>query len=609
MEEVESESHSDENSPHCDQMKDSSLTQTEHGSHVPLRHNYAGGEDEVGLLLNNCKKDSLALQPVYRYVKIIEAFLGWERIPKDFNLDKYGGSDRLLVDKGCCSSKDGPLDEIEINVDDEREHKDTVVRVCDSCVCCNEEHNLEENRNVDLKNCEIVLTELLNEKDKTDINFREGGSGSNCPQTIYRSEVKLVVEDYRINPNSKARHLESRGYLAEITANMDESLVHKSETPDYGLIKEEAKGNPASDDGNKCASGSNGCIKTVEMVNGVTCHSIENTDASEVIDKLDEAKIDMTNDHDQVVIISDSDSRIDAYQANLDYQNERNKSITKSTEQNKEIEEIDFREKNTLEKIEESSRLSNGKPVQSSFEEKKPKSMKKTDLKVYIQFDDEQSRQSESKNIASGQTRRASRRLSFFSGDTICGMGIFRPRWLQPYATVKVYVILYSIIGILHGSYYSYLIGTLSTLEKRFAFKSRISGVIMITDEITPLLLGVFIGYYAGKANRPRMISFGMLLSALCCFASCLPYFIYGPVQHLTLANVENDTGSEFCESGVSGSCSYDDRPPTLSAVLILMLGSFFKGFGNLSYYAIGLAYLDDNSDKKSTPIYLGKFF
>ncbi|KAG8187152.1 hypothetical protein JTE90_020030 [Oedothorax gibbosus] len=50
--------------------------------------------------------------------------------------------------------------------------------------------------------------------------------------------------------------------------------------------------------------------------------------------------------------------------------------------------------------------------------------------------------------------------------------------------------------------------------------------------------------------------------------------------------------------------CDEDDRPPTLAAVLFLMLGSFLKGFGNLAYYAVGLAYMDDNAKKKNTPIY-----
>lgn len=192
--------------------------------------------------------------------------------------------------------------------------------------------------------------------------------------------------------------------------------------------------------------------------------------------------------------------------------------------------------------------------------------------------------------------------------DTVCGIGCFKPQWLQPWATARVYLVLYCMIGILSGSYYSYLIGTMSTLEKRFSFKSKISGIIMTVDEITPLFLGVLVGYFGGRAHRPRVVAFGMLMSSICCFVSALPYFIYGAAKHLNVKSFRNDTGLEMCDSDVGEeNCDSDDKPPTMAPILILMFGSFLKGFGNLAYYAVGLAYMDDNSKQKNTPMYLGE--
>ncbi|CAL1277917.1 unnamed protein product [Larinioides sclopetarius] len=196
--------------------------------------------------------------------------------------------------------------------------------------------------------------------------------------------------------------------------------------------------------------------------------------------------------------------------------------------------------------------------------------------------------------------------------DIVCGIGCFKPRWIQPWATSRVYLILYSIIGILSGSYYSYLIGAMSTLEKRFAFKSKTSGFVMMLDEITPLLLGIFIGYFGGKSHRPRMVGFGMILSSICCFISALPYFIYGPATHLSLgySTIDNEKKLELCNTEArEGFCDDEDRLPTLTPVLLLMLGSFLKGFGNLAYYAVGLAYMDDNAKKKNTPMYFAIAF
>lgn len=194
-----------------------------------------------------------------------------------------------------------------------------------------------------------------------------------------------------------------------------------------------------------------------------------------------------------------------------------------------------------------------------------------------------------------------------YDEDTSCGFAIFKPRWLQSFATARAFVILYSMMGVLQSAYYSTLIGSLSTLEKRFAFKSKVSGVIMSVDEITPVLLGIIIGYYATKVHRPRMISIGMLLSSGCCFVSCLPYFIYGPMRIPNFNDINSNTGPNFCDSKTETEYCDPDRPQNLFAVLLLIFGSFLKGFGNLVYYTVGLSYLDDNTSKKSTPIYLGK--
>lgn len=194
--------------------------------------------------------------------------------------------------------------------------------------------------------------------------------------------------------------------------------------------------------------------------------------------------------------------------------------------------------------------------------------------------------------------------------DTICGIGGFNPKWLQSWATPRVFLTLYSLLGVISGMYYTYRVGALTTLEKRFSFNSQMSGTIMMVDEVTPVFLGAIIGYFGGKTHRPRMFGIGMLLSTFCCFVSALPYFIYGPSSHLNIQNVQNKSGIEICEDEIrKENCNADDRPPTVAAVFFLMLAGFFKGFGNLAYYSIGLSYMDDISKKKNTAIYFAVVF
>lgn len=60
--------------------------------------------------------------------------------------------------------------------------------------------------------------------------------------------------------------------------------------------------------------------------------------------------------------------------------------------------------------------------------------------------------------------------------DTVCGIWLFKPKWLQLFASKKVYVIIYGLIGLNQFMVSSYFSGTLTTMEKRFKLSSQMSG-------------------------------------------------------------------------------------------------------------------------------------
>jgi hypothetical protein len=60
--------------------------------------------------------------------------------------------------------------------------------------------------------------------------------------------------------------------------------------------------------------------------------------------------------------------------------------------------------------------------------------------------------------------------------DTACGIGAFRPRWLQTLASKKAYVLVYGLIGTAILAMVCYFVATISTIEKRFKIPSRTSG-------------------------------------------------------------------------------------------------------------------------------------
>lgn len=194
--------------------------------------------------------------------------------------------------------------------------------------------------------------------------------------------------------------------------------------------------------------------------------------------------------------------------------------------------------------------------------------------------------------------------------DTRCGMGPCKPNWLQRFADPKVYLIIYCTVGVIEGAHFTYFVGVLSTLEKRFAFESKISGIILIADNISGALLSLIIGYYGGKWHKPRLIAFGMVMVSISSFLCTIPYFMYGPALHLlTRETVESGNKKEYCDSVIPDeNCDRPGSSSMVPAVIILFIANFIWGFGNTSYYIIGTPYLDDNVRKKNAPMYFSRY-
>lgn len=194
--------------------------------------------------------------------------------------------------------------------------------------------------------------------------------------------------------------------------------------------------------------------------------------------------------------------------------------------------------------------------------------------------------------------------------DELCGIGRFKPKWLQSFADPKVYLVIFCIIGVIEGAYFTYFVGVLSTLEKRYAFESKISGIILIADNISAAVLSLLVGYYGGKGHKPRLIAFGMILVVISSFLSALPYFMYGPATHF-LSKDTSAFGSkkqEYCGiEPVPEDCKNEGNTDMLPAVSILFIANFINGFGYTAYYTIGTPYLDDNVKKKNSPMYFSR--
>ncbi|CAN7946077.1 unnamed protein product, partial [Ixodes pacificus] len=196
--------------------------------------------------------------------------------------------------------------------------------------------------------------------------------------------------------------------------------------------------------------------------------------------------------------------------------------------------------------------------------------------------------------------------------DYLCGVGNYRPCWMQRFATSRYFALVFGVLGIFQGAYRTYLVGTLSTVEKRFSMSGHMSSFIMIADDISPVMGTVVLMLCLRRTSKPNWVAGGMLLSVVGAVSSVLPYAVYGKGTHL-LGNTGqpgNALRTQFCGDGNVDAVNCGNRKEDLGSLgplIFLFMGNFFNGLGGTAYYVIGTTYMDDNVKKKNSALYFDK--
>ncbi|XP_063233126.1 solute carrier organic anion transporter family member 74D-like [Bacillus rossius redtenbacheri] len=202
--------------------------------------------------------------------------------------------------------------------------------------------------------------------------------------------------------------------------------------------------------------------------------------------------------------------------------------------------------------------------------------------------------------------------------DTTCGFGFIRGHWLQRFSNEKYYVCMYGLVGSMFGACFSYFNGTISTIEKRFKIPSKVSGMIIVGNDFSALLVGVFLSYYAGKQHRPRWIALGIYTVVLYCLLTLTPHLLYGvgeealaltvehggrSVANLSASYVDPDLKNVMCfaDEGPESRCKEEGGSLNVPAIL-LFVGNLISGVGGGLYHTIGMSYMDDNIEKHKIP-------
>lgn len=186
-----------------------------------------------------------------------------------------------------------------------------------------------------------------------------------------------------------------------------------------------------------------------------------------------------------------------------------------------------------------------------------------------------------------------------------------------------MYVLLYGVSGAFFNGGFAYFNGTISTVEKRFKIPSRNTGIISVANDVSLMLVSIWITYYAGKGHKPRWIAAGLLMLSSFCLLTALPHFIYGPgdAQILTeefgdthttdqlLEIIASDKRKALCNFNQTLAKSCDKEEGNLGPQLIFIVAQLIAGVGAALFSSLGVIYMDDNVKRSKSPALLSKTF
>ena len=203
--------------------------------------------------------------------------------------------------------------------------------------------------------------------------------------------------------------------------------------------------------------------------------------------------------------------------------------------------------------------------------------------------------------------------LDISSDELECGFGYFRPRFLQRYATVKSFVTVACMLGLVSGGLMGGFVNSvITTIEKRFEIGSSISGTMVASSEVGSLITVIFVSYLGSYRHIPHWIGVGALFIGIGSYVFALPHVI--AEKYTVIGGLDTNTTEEnicrlstnlkhrlleeqMCVDKGSGNGAY---------VFMLVLAQVMIGSGGTPLFTLGTAYIDDHVSKEKSPLYIG---
>ncbi|CAJ0574721.1 unnamed protein product, partial [Mesorhabditis spiculigera] len=187
------------------------------------------------------------------------------------------------------------------------------------------------------------------------------------------------------------------------------------------------------------------------------------------------------------------------------------------------------------------------------------------------------------------------------------------PRQPRSSTGIHFFVALMIVVIAVQGTYLGYVVGILTTLERRFGFTSEKTGLLLSSYDLGHTIAILLAGYFGTKGHLPRITGAGVLLSGLSMLVLIFPavIFQFSESEEQKALKLEAYVRDYRCDSGryydPSAENCKSEHTEHFWAFVILLIGQFLAGVFAAPFNTLAYVYIDNNVlDRRQSPFLLG---
>ncbi|CAO4384955.1 unnamed protein product [Caenorhabditis nigoni] len=213
------------------------------------------------------------------------------------------------------------------------------------------------------------------------------------------------------------------------------------------------------------------------------------------------------------------------------------------------------------------------------------------------------------------------REMTVLTEESQCGLGKYRPRWLQWLGKQLPMIVLLCVYCSIQGLIVNGLVpSAISSIERRFKFSTSHMGRIVQFYDFGYVLLCIPVSYFGGRHSKPFVLSLGLACMALGSLIFSTPHIMsdsYSASQSnmsygtCSIDNVlHNDVTSP--EALAQTACQSENQAQHSSSnfyFYLFCLAHFLHGVGATPLFTIGVSYIDENVGTAKSSLFVGIFY